>query len=371
MPALEIEAIQTQAIAPYAVSASDRLDIETALELWGRATTAGVFNHPTWWQAALDAFGEGRPLRVVAVHQASVLVALWPLWVKRLGAREGFARIIEPIGARVTDYCMPLLAKDHDPGHLIDLLMHTTVQMLDAQTLLLWPKVPIAESYRDSIDQALHRPGALLREYERPCAAMSVPKNYEDLQQRWSKSHRGDVRRQIKRLRAVGRLELVQLSNRAKIQAMLPRLYSMHSDNWRSRTGFSELEAGPMTTFIAKLADLMPETLIDASEVRVDGVTIASHFGFRHDNTIHWYKPAFNLAWSKFAPGKVHIALTAQAAVADGVDKIDFMQGTEPYKHRWSDLTTLTKSFAIARPIAYPLWAWNTSVRRFAAEYRI
>ena len=130
MPALDNVAIQTQAIAPYVVSVLDRLDLEAALELWARAATAGVFNHPTWWQAALDAFGERRPLRVVAVYQASTLVALWPLWVNRLGAREGFARIIEPIGARVTDYCMPLLAKDHDPGHLIDLLMHTTCKCL-------------------------------------------------------------------------------------------------------------------------------------------------------------------------------------------------------------------------------------------------
>ncbi len=354
----------------YRVTVTDAIDHDAALELWTRGETATVFNHPAWWRAALDAFGEQRPLRVLSIWHGRELVALWPLWIKRLGVREAFARVVEPIAARVTDYCIPLLASGHDAAILLDMLMQEAVLLLDAQTLLLWSKAPMTQTHGASIERAINNRSGLCRAYDRSCAAMSLPARYEDLETRWSKSHRGDVRRQIRRLGHAGRLELVQLKDRAQIRAMLPRLYAMHTVNWRSRAGFSEFESGPMTMFVARLADTLPLDLIDASEVRVDGVTIASHFGFRHNKTILWYKPTFELSWSNYAPGKIHVALTAQAAIAAGVDKIDFMQGTEPYKQLWSDLTTLTKSFAIARPMAYPIWAWNTTVRRFAAEYR-
>jgi CelD/BcsL family acetyltransferase involved in cellulose biosynthesis len=354
----------------YTVAVNGALDDRAALELWDRAQTAVVFNHPAWWRAAVDAFGEQRPLKVLSVWQGGQLIALWPQWVKRLGAREAFARVVEPIGARVTDYCIPLLARGHDPAVLLDLLMRRATALLDVQTLLLWPKVPMTPELGAPITQAAQTYGGLCKTYERPCAAMSLPERYDDLEKRWSKSHRGDLRRQTRRLGAAGRLELIQMTDRAQIRAMLPRLYAMHTANWRSRTGFSELESSPMTVFVARLADTLPVQLMDASEVRLDGVAIASHFGFRHERTILWYKPTFDVAWANYAPGKVHIALAAKAAIEAGVVKIDFMQGTEPYKLLWSDLTTVTKSFAIARPIAYPIWAWNTFVRRFAAEYR-
>jgi CelD/BcsL family acetyltransferase involved in cellulose biosynthesis len=111
--------------------------------------------------------------------------------------------------------------------------------------------------------------------------------------------------------------------------------------------------------------------LIDASEVRLDGNPISSHFGFRQADRLLWYKPTFDVAWASYAPGKVHIALAAGHAIAEGRTVFDFMQGNEPYKQLWSDLTTPTKTFALARPMAYPMFHWNTVIRRFSAEYRL
>lgn len=352
------------------VSTAHVIDDADALSLWGRAQTAAVFNHPAWWRNALAAFGEGRRLIIVRVSCGTQTVALWPLWLKRLGPREGFTRILEPIGARVTDYCMPLIAAGYDQAFILELLLREAASQLDPQTLLLWPKVPLAQSECVALEDAAIRTTGLVRSLHRPCPAMSLPETYEQLEKRWSKSHRGDVRRQIKRLNSVGRLELVMLNRRDQIEGMLPKLYAMHTANWRARSGYSELENGPMTTFVARLAAELPETLISASELRIDGITISSHFGFQQNRTILWYKPTYDVAWANYAPGKVHVALAAQAGITAGMEKIDFMQGTEPYKLLWSDLTTSTKSFVIARPIAYPLWAWNTTVRNFAAEYR-
>jgi CelD/BcsL family acetyltransferase involved in cellulose biosynthesis len=352
------------------VSTRSTLDPNEVQTLWHTAATATVFNHPAWWQSAIDAFGVDRRMHVIRITEGSRTVAIWPLWFKRLGAKEGFARILEPVGARVTDYCQPLLARDHDQATLVSLLLREAALALDAQTLLYWPKVPMSLDGSAHINTALAPLSLLVSMVDRPCQAMTLPADYATLETSWSKSHRGDVRRQIKRLNAAGQLELVHATSRDDVTAMLPRLYAMHTANWKARTGYSELQSSPMTMFVAKIAAALPLALIDASEVRLDGIAIACHFGFRHDGQLLWYKPAFDVAWANYAPGKVHTALAARHGVTTGLTKFDFMQGSEAYKLLWSDLTTLTKSFVIARPIAYPLWAWNTKVRKFAAEYR-
>jgi CelD/BcsL family acetyltransferase involved in cellulose biosynthesis len=354
----------------YRVSCEAALDPAVAAELWRDAANPLVFNHPAWWAAAIHSFGAERPLSVISVRQGTATVALWPLWRKRLGAREGLARIIEPVGARVTDYCVPLLRKGHDAATLIELIVQQACALLDAQTMLLWPKAPTGQVDPAAIEALARRHRLLIAAIDHPCPAMTLPATFEQLEKRWSKSHRGDIRRQIKRLSLAGTLELVPARSRDEIAAMLPRLYAMHTANWHARSGATELQAGPMTAFVDRLAADLPLDMIDATQVRIGGAAISYHFGFRHGRTLSWYKPTFDITWASYAPGKVHIALAARQAIADGFDRIDFMQGNEPYKLQWSDLTTATRSFALARPMAYPIWLWNTAVRKFAAEYR-
>ncbi len=299
----------------YVVSVEHVIDNAAAIELWQHADTARVFNHPTWWLAAIAAFGEGRRLRVIRIRQGDTTVAIWPLWLKRLGPKELFARVLEPVGARVTDYCLPLLRHGHAPAHLTELLMREVVNCLDAQTILLWPKLPVAAGIERAVTAFAEAQGLLCVSRDHPCPAMSLPADYAALEKSWSKSHRGDVRRQLRRLSVAGRLELVTARERVDIVALLPRLYAMHTANWRARSGSADLESGPMTNFVANLAATLPLDLIEASEVHLDGAPISCHFGFREPGRLLWYKPTFDVGWANYAPGKAHIALAAQRSI--------------------------------------------------------
>jgi CelD/BcsL family acetyltransferase involved in cellulose biosynthesis len=361
----------TGATDGYCASVESRLDAEGAVELWSQAQNGSVFNHPAWWTAAIDVIGRDRPLMVLHVRRNDTTVALWPLWLKRLGARELMTRIVEPVGARMTDYCEPLLRRGHDRDELLRVLLAALMPALDAQTLFLWPKMPLALASGRTIESFAQELDLMCRAHLRPCPAMALPATYEQLEQRWSKSHRSDVRRQIRRLETAGKLELITAGSRDEVVALLPRLSAMHACNWRTRSGKVDPQAGRVTAFMTGLAATLPLDLIEASELCLDGVPLAAHFGFRRPTDLLWYKPTFDVSWASYAPGKVHIALAARRAIETGLQRIDFMQGNEPYKQLWSDLTTVTKSFALARPMAYPIWAWNTNVRKFAAEYRL
>jgi CelD/BcsL family acetyltransferase involved in cellulose biosynthesis len=145
----------------------------------------------------------------------------------------------------------------------------------------------------------------------------------------------------------------------------------MHTKNWGTRTGYSEFERGPMATFVAQLAAELPLDLLHYSELRLNNQALSCHFGFRHQNALLWYKPTYDIAWANFAPGKLHIARAAEWGISHGCSKIDFLQGTEPYKLQWANSCTETTTWALARRSAYPFWAWHTAIRNLAIEYRV
>lgn len=354
----------------WTVTCDETFDAVAAVELWRHASDARVFNHPEWWQAAIEAFGHGRRLHVATVREGGKLMALWPLWLKRLGPKEACARVLEPVGMRATDYCLPLIRAGQSPVHMLDLMIDEIARSIDFQTLLMLAKLPADPFAPDEVLEASRRRGLACAVKPHPCSVMSLPSSYDELQRQWSKSHRGDVRRQIRRLSQAGPLELVAHRSRDEIAALLPALAAMHTANWRARTGAADFETGPMGLFLDALVRRLPLEFIDASELRIGTAPIGYHLGFRQGAKRFWYKPAFDIGWANYAPGKVHIALAARQSITDGGAEVDFMQGNEPYKKLWSDHAIETNTFLIGRRPAYPLWWWNARYRDFAAEYR-
>jgi len=354
----------------YTTTIADRIDGAAAAQLWERAGTATVFNHPGWWQAAIEAFGDRRPLKVIEAYCDGRLIGLWPMWVKLLGARETFVRIIEPIGARVTDYVAPLIDRDHAPTAVTAALLATLRPCLDARTMLLISKVPAELGAGAALAEAFAGRGMLTHRSERTCPYMLLPATAEALEQQWDKRHRADVRRQSKRLAAFGKLSLSISTERTAIAERLPVLFELHRRSWGARTGVSEFASGPMAAFLLDITRRLPESLMHYSELTLTDQPVSAHFGFADATRLMWYKPAFNIAWQNYSPGKLHIAFAAREAIATGRRELDFMQGMETYKLDWTNGLHTTQSFAVSRNIAYPFWAWNTKVRRLAAEYR-
>jgi CelD/BcsL family acetyltransferase involved in cellulose biosynthesis len=355
----------------YSVEISTGLDVEAATRLWDGAATASVFNHPGWWQAAIDAFGANRALRICWVRTGAgttlAPIAVFAFWLKTLGLRETFARVIEPVGARVTDYVTPIIAPGHDRAAVTRAAITAVADDLGPHTLLIWPK----GDRRFGLEALARQRGWNMHTKRRPCAAASLPDTLEELELSWSKRLRGDVRRQTRRLAEFGQLDLQVAETRDDVLSRLPNLIDMHVRNWSERRGVSELSPGsPMVDFLTGIATRLPADLLHFSELTLENRPISAHFGFRQGRSLLWYKPAFDLAWQLYSPGKMHLALACQWAVKHNFNELDFLQGNEPYKSEWATHERATVTTTLSKPLAYPVWAWNTKVRRMAAEYR-
>jgi CelD/BcsL family acetyltransferase involved in cellulose biosynthesis len=352
------------------VRLSPGFDPVAAGALFEAADGGCVFGHPAWWRAAIDAFGGGRRTIVAEAWRGGQLVGLWPFWEKRLDARELFTRIVEPVGARVSDYVAPLIRAGQDRIGLTSRMLSMVAAGLGAETLLAWPKAHASADPEKVIERVVRERGMLCASLDRGCPVMTLPGSYGEFERRLSKRMRGDVRRQIRRLEAFGPVSLDVAQTREEVGERLDTLIEMHKANWIARRGRSDLEDPAAVAFLRTLAEQLPIESLHVSEVRVAGRPVASHFGFQEAGVLRWYKPAFARDWQVYSPGKVHIALAARAHIADGGREIDFMQGEESYKFEWADQCPLTRSYLLARRTALARWAWNAYIRKFTFEYR-
>jgi hypothetical protein len=63
---------------------------------------------------------------------------------------------------------------------------------------------------------------------------------------------------------------------------------------------------------------------------------IAYHFGFEYNSKLYWYKPTFDIEYSKYSLGKLLIKWTMMYAIDKNYKEFDFLIGEEPYKFQWA-----------------------------------
>jgi len=71
--------------------------------------------------------------------------------------------------------------------------------------------------------------------------------------------------------------------------------------------------------------------------VSLDGEAIAYHLGFECNGRFIWYKPTFEVALARHAPGEVLIKFLLEEASARGLLEFVFGPGEEPFKYRFSN----------------------------------
>lgn len=347
-----------------------RLEMPALAALWERASHPLPFNHPGFSAAAITAYGRRRRLLVPQLWHGGQLIAAWPLWRKRMGPKDALARIVEPIGARHADYCAPLIAAGVPVAPAIEALLAVLLPRLAADTMLLWPKAPAGLGAAARLAAVCGSGGWHAHAHTRRCPAMRLATDWPAMEARWSKSHRGDLRRQERRLAQLGTVQLVRCHDRREIAGRLPLLAAMHRAEWQSRGHASEFARPHAARFLAGLAAGLPAASLHHAELRLDGRPIAIALFFQAGGALLNYKSAYDPAFAAYSPAKVMLALMTRSAVAGGLQLLDFMQGEEPYKATWCDTQQETHTVALARRGHAPLWWWNVTRRRLLVEYK-
>lgn len=306
---------------------------DTWAGLLATSGSAHVFHQPDVvraWAGTRAAALDADPLVGLARHQSGAQALL--LWVV-VPYRGRFLprRVLEPIGGSLFGYHDPLVAAP--AGEHID-----------------WPDFWRAarREVRAWCDQALFRfvdpqyaQGALTEPCgeQSPVLDLSGLPDLEALLERCSRSHRGDVHRQLRRLSDVGAVSL-WIADAASVDEaaadMTTRFIPALDTGWSRKPSGSIVGHAGVVEFLTRVvAEGVPAGWAHYSALRLSGTPIAWHLGFHDGGGLYYWMPCYDPQWENFSPGKILLTLLIQHAIAHGWPRIHLLTGGQPYKLAW------------------------------------
>lgn len=305
-------------------------------EIWGNefqtqwnellmvSPTSHVFFHPTVARIWIDTYLPLRvldPLFVWGTNDSNEVFMPLVLWHRNW--KSAFLKSIVPVGYSDYDYHNPLFRNSISNEDLDAFWKDLTSEL---------KKVGADEILIDGITgSCASHSGSWMQGEICPSLNISEMKGEPDLMAFFGTKLRGDIRRQIRRLKEVAPLEFKQYASGKDVPSeVFEAFMEAHRNKWPKAykaPGFHQ-------NLINKCSLDGP---IHFSTLNVGDTVVAWHLGFDFKGIYYYYMPAGNPEYLKFSPVKVHLYHLICRAIERGYTKYDHLRGDETYKSGWAD----------------------------------
>lgn len=290
--------------------------------------TSNVFYHPTLIKIWLDTY---KPLRkqipIFIMGKSDTNEMFMPLALWKRNWKNAFIKTIVAVGNSDYDYHNPVFKNKltwEDKNIFWKELMEFLQINFKFDDLRL---TGIIDKYKsDDLNFDIWRK-------EDICPSLDLTKysNEEDLFKFLKTSLRGDLKRQIRRLKEIGILSLCSYNKFEEIpEETFNRFIKFHSLKWPQSYKAPHLHKNLITEGVKS-------GLVDFSALKVSNKEIAWHLGFKDESTYYYYMPVGNPEFAKFSPVKVHLFYLVKKAIELNYNLFDHLRGDENYKSGWSD----------------------------------
>jgi CelD/BcsL family acetyltransferase involved in cellulose biosynthesis len=298
-------------------------------------------------------------MKIVTAYQGDRLVGVFPLCIRRGVAKEGKARVLEFSGGSQSDL-HDIIVDPQTAGEV--------VQQFETQIDVLRSSVDVVRLQNMPADSL--SVGQLCRRYQPYISMIRHPfldltGDYPLLEKKWRASHRGDVRRQRRRLEQQGALALEVIGDIGTALKKLDEFFAVYRTKWRSdrnpRVLKDPLWQGPLQQFYIRLCTALGlKCGVHFSVLTLAGRPISFHFGFLYRGRLYYYRPTYDRSYQNFSPGKVHIAMLLELGCEEGWREFDFLLGDEDYKYAWTNQERYAKTltFRGKRAVLGCMAAW-------------
>lgn len=325
------------AAAPLAVGETTDLRSFTRLEEnWNSLVAATsdefVYRHE-FLQVWMQCFGTGARLRILTGREPSGrLTAALPL-MQQQGSLHGIGvrELIATANSHSSRW--DLLAED---GESAGTAFFTHLAQDPSWDVLKLIDVPDGGNayhlYRAA--QAAGFPAAAWESQRSPY--LELPRAGVRLEGRPSGQTKALVRRRRRQLLEAGDLRLEQVTD-AGMVAALEEFFAIESLGWKGREGTACLQDSRTAEFYTRLATAASRLgKLSLFRLRLDGRTIAFHYGVTCGGTYYLLKLGYDEAFRQFSPGLVLMDSVVQDALSRGLRRLDFLGSDDEWKLRWS-----------------------------------
>jgi CelD/BcsL family acetyltransferase involved in cellulose biosynthesis len=287
-------------------------------DLCDRSPRATPFQRPEWLIPWGRTFPPGEPW-VLAVREGGRLIGLAPLLVY---PNEG-KRTVAFCGGGVSDYC-DVVADEEEAVAAI--LAHLATRR---------DRWEIADFEPLPGDSPLLRAPEGHTEVRDVCPGIDLPERVEDLGQVVPTRQLANLRKYRRKAGALGELRLHDGPWEERLEILL----GFHA----ARRGESDADAFHHEV----AAGFHARSALGMYLLCLNGDPLAGLYGFREKDTFYCYMQGFNPEWAKLSPGAMVVGAAVEECIRQGVRRVDFLRGREPYKYWWgaTDRETFRKTF--------------------------
>ena len=278
-------------------------------DLCDRSPRVTPFQRPEWLLPWIRAFPPGEPW-VLAVRKEGRLIALAPLLVY---PNEG-RRTVAFYGGGVSDYCDVVTDPDGEEEAVAALLGY----LKDRRDR--WEVADFEPLPGDSPLLRISEGSAETRDV---CPGLDLPERVEDLGEVVPTRQLANLRKYRRKAEALGELRLHDGPWKERLEILL-RFHAARRGESDVHSFHYEVAAG-----------LQARGALGMYLLCLNGDPLAALYGFRERDTFYCYMQGFDERWSKLSPGAMVVGSVIEECIRQGVRRVDFLRGREPYKYWW------------------------------------
>jgi CelD/BcsL family acetyltransferase involved in cellulose biosynthesis len=293
-----------------------------------------IFSTSEWLGAWWKAFGEGKPLVILALSSASgELVGLAPFYRDRL-----------PGGI----HQLRLVGDGSEDSDNLDLIFRAGHEEACAQALLAWlatdsawdlcelNTLPADSPTIRPLVQALQDRRWAHSAYTHPNSAVTLPATWEAYLEQLPKEHARGIQRYTRRLHRHYAARIIKCAYDDELPTFLGALFDLHQRRWNAQGQSGNFVSPARRRFYQEMGRaFLRRGWLEFWLLELNGKIAAAQFAFRFGDTVYQLQEGLDPAHFSDRAGHVLRAHVLQQLIAAGVRRYDYLGGAETHKQHW------------------------------------
>jgi CelD/BcsL family acetyltransferase involved in cellulose biosynthesis len=281
----------------------------------------------TWLQEWWRHYGDGATLAVHVAFRGDRLIGALPLCVRR---RYGL-RVSEFLGGTGAALADLLVAPGEDAAAVPGLVDRAADSAQDFANLFGLPG--------SSRLVAALPPGALRLVERLEAPVLDLSPGWDAVYSAKTTSKlRGDRRRRMRKLEALGTLEVAVARTRDELAPALEDAFRIHALRWQGRRDGSDFVTPTgMRFYRAAVLRLVEDDVPRILTLRLDGRAIAFAISLQLSRRAYGVTMAFDPEFARFGPGSEALLHRLETAAGEGMERFELLGAAAFYKQRFTD----------------------------------
>ncbi|MBN1540584.1 GNAT family N-acetyltransferase [candidate division KSB1 bacterium] len=288
----------------------------------------------TWWQAMQDPDHE---LHILYLSEKGKWIGIAPFVIhhQRLAGLIPRRRI-EFIGAELMsgEHLDLIVLPGYEDEMGRQIVSHLYRMRKSWDDIELYPFPEFSSTMNSFEKQCLAAEWVPMRCNRHTCPVLPLPADLENYKQNLTPHLAKKIDYERRRLLRRHSTKFERWSQLEQIETEIDRFFDLHQKKWLQE-GKNGAFADPRKRLFYEILSrrMLEKNWLAMHSLRIDGEPIAYNYGLEYHNRFYGLQMAYDPEWKKLSVGWVLLYKTIENCIENGLQEIDTLIGTEPWKY--------------------------------------